>query len=88
MNADEILNALGDDALHDIVAEAAEEVGVELTVGEIAKLIELIKQSLRSAVAERERVQRDQEMRAVIHREIQRFYRQIGGRPNGRYQTL
>ena len=84
IDADDILNELGDDGLRNIVTTAADQVGVNLTEGEIAKMIAAVKQGIRDACDE---ASRGREIQQMIAREMQRFYQRIGGRPNG-YRAL
>lgn len=84
IDGDELINAVGDDTLHNIVVECANNAGVSLTSGECATLVEAAKQGIRDACDE---VSRTSEVQQMIARETRRFFRQIGGRPNG-YRTL
>jgi len=86
---DKLLAAIPDATIEDAVRAGANSVGVKLGDDAVTVIVAAVRQALREMIDEAEaEAARNHEMRSTIQREVQRFMRAIGARPNGRYQTL
>ena len=54
IDADELINAIGDDGLKQVVASVVGDAGVEITSDMLTTLVEAVKQGIRDAWAARE----------------------------------
>jgi hypothetical protein len=81
IDADELINAIGDDGLKQVVASVVGDAGVEITSDMLTTLVEAVKQGIRDACDE---VSRENAVQKMIQRETRNFFRRIGARPNGR----
>jgi hypothetical protein len=88
--SEQILAEIPDATIEQAVRAGADNAGVKFSGSDIATIVEAIKQALRNMCEECEaEADSDYEMRSRIRREVQRFWRQIGGRfPNGAHQIL
>lgn len=86
--SDKIMSAISDETISDAIATAASDAGVELGDDAVAQITQAVRQALREMIDRCENeAGGNSEMQTMIRREVQRFWRQIGGRPNG-YRTL
>jgi hypothetical protein len=84
LDADELLNAIGDDTLRNIVTKAFDQAGIQPNEQCVTAAIQAIKQGVQQACDDWNNAQQVQAVQAMIQREVRKFFRQIGGRyPNG-----
>jgi len=85
---DAVMSTIDDATISDLVTAAASDAGVSLGDDAVTAITQAVREGLRDMIDECEaEAGRGNEMQTMIRREVQRFWRMIGGRPNG-YRTL